>query len=36
VSGSRDACETEFYYHNRVTRLGKDTHDTSPAVNTPR
>ena len=36
VSGSRDACETEFYYHNHIARLDKDTHDTSPAVNIPR
>ena len=28
VSGSGDACETEFYHHNRVTRIGEDVQDS--------
>jgi transglutaminase-like putative cysteine protease len=31
VSGSGDACETVFNYHNRVTRIGEDTLDNRSA-----
>jgi len=38
VSGSGDACETEFYYHNHVTRIGEEMYDTKAnrVDNTPR
>ena len=32
VSGSGDVCETELYYHNRVTRIDEDRHDSKPGT----